>query len=265
MPVNYIVNRLGGGLKPTGGSTQKIVVPHNAIFNVAPNQAFSISAIVLPKQILRRNNISSKRGVVVGTLLGGYLFAIEAGGQLIFALDENTGTSTGRRDLIYSPTALVRPDEIAHLVITKSTSFGSLSAYKYYYQGELVAGLTFSTGSTGAIASGTNTSNSSDLTILYENQVAQGTAQSAELVKHDLKFFNKELTADEVKALRDGDGASIPNTALSSLVEWWSFNQKQGTTLPGAKGNNGTLTGFTTSLGVSNQWVNENQEPFLTA
>jgi len=81
---------------------------------------------------------------------------------------------------------------------------------------------------------------------------------------YDLKAFNKTLTQSEVNVLFDEKGSIVPATALANLVANYTFNQKTGTSLIDAQGNNGTLINFAiTSPGAGNAWVDDLQNSIL--
>jgi hypothetical protein len=255
-----VSDRKGSGLKPISGSDSRISVPSQTYFNLSPTQAITICALIRPVTLGRRNTIISKRnlGAVTAGHFGGFLLCIDTTGNVFFTLDENSGETTGRRDLVSSANNIITQANADYYVfLSKSTSFGSASAYTLTIN-NVDYPLTFSAGAVGPLLSTTVTSNTHDLNILWEDQQALGGSRTADVIGYDEKLFNKVLTPAEKDRLFRSQGANIPSSAIGNLIEWWPFEDKQGTTLKGKKGNDGTLVGYAnTAFGPLNQWVNE--------
>ena len=146
-----------------------------------------------------------------------------------------------------------------HVVFT--TSNGTSSGMKCYINGvELLNHISESNNATTI----TNTENFKIATL---GNPAVGPLTNVSYYRggiYDLKIFNKELTALEVRYLYHTQNQLIPLSAMSSLQADWRFNQRSGNTLKdySPNGYNGTLTNFdNTSLGVNNAWVYNNNQP----
>jgi len=81
-------------------------------------------------------------------------------------------------------------------------------------------------------------------------------------ILYDLKIYNSVLTAGDIDVLFNLKGVVTP--ATGNLVAQFGANQKIGTVLFDAQGNNGTLINFAiTSPGAGNAWVDDLQNSIL--
>jgi hypothetical protein len=256
-----ISDRKGSGLKPIAGSDSRISVPTQSYFNLSPAQAFTIMAIVRPHSINRRNNIISKRSLgSTSGFFGGFLLCIDSTSNIMFVFDENSGSTSatgGRRDLVVSANNLFQVGGEYVIFLSKSTSSGSATPYTLTINNSDYP-LTYVAGGAGPLLSSTVTSNTHDLNLLWEDQLSQGTDRTADMTGYDIKIFNKVLSVAEKEQQTKVSGGNIPAALAASLVESWSFEEKEGTTLKGKKGNDGMLVGYTnTAKGALNQHVDE--------
>ncbi len=156
---------------------------------------------------------------------------------------------------VVSNTTFVIPtpaeDTVCHLVMTHNGV--DLNNDKCYFNGVEITDKTL-----------TN-NNLVDISPLsYPFYIGSSNGIGSKCINYDLKIFNKELTALEVKELYYKQNQIVPVSAMSNLQADWRFDQRAGTTLKdySTNGYNGTLTNFNnTSLGASNQWVDNNNNP----
>ena len=75
-------------------------------------------------------------------------------------------------------------------------------------------------------------------------------------------IFNRALTLTEIQTLNNNDGL-IYKAIRANCILNWEFKEKSGNTLFDASGNaiNGTISGFNTTLGAGNRFVNFNEIP----
>jgi hypothetical protein len=263
MPSHIAINRIGNGLYGNGVNNH-VVIPHKTVFDMSSTDSKSFIITLLPLTPLASSAFTvpfSKLQTITGAWKG-WLIYLYANGQIAFSLISDALTPAIGATFATDPGA-VPIGQISQVAINKVGL--NPANWSIYVNGVSIPRSSTIVQLSNMIASSvTTTTTAVNVFRRDPNVVSSGTDLYKGYI-YDLKWFGGgNLTADEIKFMAKNDGKIIPGTALSKLTDWWKFDQKSLTPLISESGtNNGTMSGFITALGASNQWVDKRQKPIL--
>jgi hypothetical protein len=247
MPGLAVGNRNGNGLKFKASDSNYILAPHSEILNFDYNNPCTIVGLGIIYDSVSFSGIFNKT-TVNGS--NGYVVNIVRTSATDFQL-----AGLFCRNLAYKRALAsgFKFGEMVHFAWVNPGDGIPANYHIYKNSAPLTVSATHDTSgsckSTAAINIGK-----------FQNSI--GVDCFLDSILYSVKVFNLALTQKNITELYKSDNFRC--SAMSNLVAGYEFDDKAGTIAKDSLANNGTLTNFTnTSLGVNNQWLDNNQQPIL--
>jgi hypothetical protein len=262
MPSQIAINRIGNGLYGNGVNNH-VVIPHKTIFDMSStdNKSFIITLLPLTPNASASFVIPLSKLQPITGAWKGWLIYLYATGQISFSLISDALTPIGAT--FATDAGAVPVGQISQVAINKVGI--DPANWSIYVNGISIPRSIVITQLNNMIASSVTTTTTAVNVYRRDPNVVSSGTDIYKGYMYDLKWFGGgNLTPEEIKFMAKNDGATIPSSARAKLTDWWSFEQKSGTPLISESGsNNGAMSGFITSLGSTNQWVDSIQKPIL--
>jgi hypothetical protein len=240
---------LGNALRFNPATTnQYCSVAHNSLLAINLTNSVTISAWLVVAGALGNGTVVYCKGTRVGgspTANTGYIMTIR-NTNVRFSLYSSTNSTCDVLNCTFTFTI----GKLYNIVITKNSTYGSISPYNLYIN-NILQTITYSSSGNG-FSNSLNASSITDngVTGLYIAEhiatIVDNFATDGNIYMIDLKKYNVEFTAAKIDVLYRSRGGS-PIAYRSDLVLDWRFDERNGKSITDYSGNGltGTLTNYT--------------------